>query len=155
MPGKARNCSIANALAVVGERWSLLAMREVSFGVRRFDQIAHNTGASRDILATRLRTLVEAGVLEKQMYEEHPPRYEYVATESGRALQPVLLALMDWGDRFVTEGEPPTVWEHSCGAVLSPRMVCSGCGEPVKAGQSKPLRLGEVPAGKSKTAAKS
>lgn len=156
MPGKARNCSIANALAVVGERWSLLAMREVSFGVRRFDQIALNTGASRDILATRLRTLVEAGVLEKQMYEEHPPRYEYVATEAGRALQPVLLALMDWGDRYVTEGEPPTVWEHSCGEVLSPRMVCAGCGEPVKPGQSKPIRLGEVPeSGKHKTAAKS
>jgi DNA-binding HxlR family transcriptional regulator len=144
MPAKARKCSIANALAVVGERWSLLALREVFFGVRRFDQIALNTGASRDILATRLRTLVESGVLEKQQYEEHPPRYEYVLTESGRALQPVLLALMDWGDRYVTEGEPPTVWEHSCGEVLNPRMVCAACGESVQTGRSKPLRLGEV-----------
>ncbi|MCU1679757.1 MAG: hypothetical protein JWQ81_496 [Amycolatopsis sp.] len=144
MPGKARNCSIANALAVVGERWSLLALREVFFGIRRFDQIVLNTGASRDILATRLRTLVEAGVLQKQQYEQHPPRYEYVLTEAGRALHPVLLALMNWGDHYITEGEPPTVWEHSCGQVLNPRTICAACGEDVKLGRSTPLRLGKV-----------
>ncbi len=113
-----RECSIANALAVVGERWSLLALREVMFGERRFDQIARNTGASRDILAARLRKLVEAGVLEKRQYEQHPPRYEYVPTEAGKALQPILMNLMEWGDRYVTEGPPPTVWEHTCGAEL-------------------------------------
>ncbi|HTF52807.1 MAG TPA: helix-turn-helix domain-containing protein, partial [Pseudonocardia sp.] len=79
-----RECSIANALAVIGERWSLLALREVFFGVRRFDQIQRNTGASRDILAARLRTLVEHGVLRKVQYEQHPPRYEYVLTEAGQ-----------------------------------------------------------------------
>ncbi|ABW14839.1 transcriptional regulator, HxlR family [Parafrankia sp. EAN1pec] len=140
----ARECSIANALAVVGERWSLLALREVLLGARRFDQIVENTGASRDILATRLRSLVAAGVLEKRQYSEHPPRHEYVATESGRALNAVLLGLMDWGDRYVTPGPPPTVWAHSCGAELRPRCVCASCGEQVRLGDTTVVRLGEV-----------
>lgn len=144
MPAQGRTCSIANALAVVGERWSLLALREVMFGVHRFDQIARNTGASRDILTTRLRGLVAAGVLERRQYETRPPRYEYVLTESGRALHTVLLALMEWGDKYVTEGEPPTVWQHDCGAELHSRTVCSACGEEVD--QLTPVRLGGVPA---------
>jgi DNA-binding HxlR family transcriptional regulator len=144
MPAHPRPCSIASALSVVGERWSLLALREVFFGVRRFDQIAANTGASRDILATRLKKLVEFGVLEKEQYEAHPPRHEYVLTEAGRALQPVLLNLMDWGDRYVTEGEPPTVWEHECGAVLRPRTVCDSCGEPLRPGTTHAVRVGGV-----------
>ncbi|SDS28085.1 helix-turn-helix domain-containing protein [Jiangella sp. DSM 45060] len=142
--GSARECSIANALAVVGERWSLLVLREVLLGNVRFDAIATATGGSRDILAARLRTLVDAGVLEKRPYSSQPRRYEYVATESGRALQPVLLALMDWGDRYVTDGPPPTVWEHSCGAELHLAAVCAACGSPVGAGSSRLLRLGGV-----------
>ncbi|TDE08047.1 winged helix-turn-helix transcriptional regulator [Jiangella asiatica] len=141
---RGRECSIANALAVVGERWSLLALREVMLGVTRFDAIAANTGASRDILAARLRTLVDAGVLEKRLYDEHPRRYEYLATESGRALQPVLLGLMEWGDRYVTQGPPPTVWEHACGGELHLRAVCATCGEPVGATPSRLVRLGGV-----------
>jgi DNA-binding HxlR family transcriptional regulator len=135
-----RECSVANALAVVGERWSLLALREIMFGVRRFDQIAQNTGASRDILATRLRKLVESGLLVKQQYEVHPPRYEYVLTESGRALHTVLLTLMAWGDRYVTDGPPPTVWQHSCGEVLAPETICTHCGEPVGEGELTVVR---------------
>src|SRR5437763_9131852 len=122
---RGRECSIADALEVVGERWSLLALREIMLGERRFNQIAENTGASRDILAARLRKLVDAGVLEQRQYESHPPRYEYVPTEAGRALQPILLNLMEWGDRYVTDGPPPTVWEHTCGAELHPRTVCA------------------------------
>ncbi|GAB2993878.1 helix-turn-helix transcriptional regulator [Amycolatopsis acidiphila] len=140
-----RKCSIANALGVVGERWTLLALREVMLGQRRFDQIAANTGASRDILAARLRKLVEHGVLSKEQYEEHPPRYEYVLTEAGQALQPILHGLMQWGDRYVTEGPAPTVWEHTCGAELRTKAVCENCGEPVGAGGSRLVRLGGVP----------
>lgn len=125
-----RVCSIANALAVVGERWSLLALREVFWGVRRFDQIVANTGASRDILAARLRKLVEMGLLERVPYESHPPRYEYILTESGRALHTVLLTLMDWGDRYATQGEPPTVWQHDCGHPLTPVVTCTHCTHP-------------------------
>lgn len=144
MATRGRECSIANALRVIGERWSLLALREIMLGEQRFDQIARNTGASRDILATRLRTLVAAGVLEKRLYEEHPPRYEYVATEAGRALQPILIGLMDWGDRYVTHGPPPTLWRHECGAELHPTTVCAHCGQPIGGGEPELIRLGKV-----------
>lgn len=140
----ARDCSIANALAIVGERWSLLVLREAVFGERRFDQFARNTGASRDILAARLKTLVAAGVLSREQYSDRPVRHEYVLTESGRALRPVLMALMDWGDRYATKGEPPTVWEHECGAVLHPAMACASCGDQVVEGTLRPLRVGQV-----------
>jgi DNA-binding HxlR family transcriptional regulator len=140
-----RECSIANALAVIGERWSLLALREVTFGVRRFDQIARNTGASRDILTTRLRGLVAVGVLAREQYETRPPRYEYVLTDAGQALHTVLLTLMHWGDRHVTDGEPPTVWAHDCGAELRPMTVCAHCGEEVHFTNSRPVRLGALP----------
>jgi DNA-binding HxlR family transcriptional regulator len=145
MPAQGRNCSIANALAVIGERWSLLALREVMFGVRRFDQIARNTGASRDILTTRLRGLVAAGVLERRQYEVRPPRYEYVLTDAGKALNTVLLSLMEWGDKYATDGEPPTVWQHSCGAELHTRTVCAHCGDTIRKEDTKPIRLGGMP----------
>ncbi|MDT3397396.1 helix-turn-helix domain-containing protein [Streptomyces sp. B1866] len=144
MAGTGRECSIANALGVVGERWSLLALREVTLGARRFDQIVRNTGASRDVLAARLRKLVDAGVLEKRPYEDRPPRYEYVPTEAGRALQPILLGLMEWGDRYVTQGPPPTVWEHACGAELHPVTVCAHCHRPLGEGEARAVRLGGV-----------
>ncbi|MEU0881819.1 helix-turn-helix domain-containing protein [Lentzea sp. NPDC005914] len=124
-----RSCSVANALEIVGERWSLLALREVFFGNTRFDQIAANTGVSRDVLAARLKKLVTAGVLEKVQYSTHPPRHEYHLTESGRALHNVLLMLKEWGDQYVTEEPLPLVYEHSCGNVLEPRVVCASCGE--------------------------
>jgi DNA-binding HxlR family transcriptional regulator len=144
MTARGRRCSIANALSVVGERWSLLALREIFFGHRRFDEIVRNTGVSRDILATRLRTLIEAGVLTKEQYDTHPPRYEYVLTEAGRALQPILLNLLEWGDRYVTAGEPPTVWQHTCGAEFHPRTVCAHCGQPIAPGDLTPVRVGAV-----------
>lgn len=146
MPAQGRDCSVANALSVIGERWSLLALREVMLGVRRFDQIARNTGASRDILTTRLRHLEAGGVLARRQYETRPPRYEYVLTEAGEALHTVLLSLMAWGDRFVTEGEPPTVWEHRCGAQLHPKLVCEHCGEEIRTDDITPVRVGRVPA---------
>jgi DNA-binding HxlR family transcriptional regulator len=124
-----RSCSVANALEVVGERWSLLALREVFSGNTRFDQIAANTGASRDVLAARLKKLVAAGVLEKRQYSDHPPRHEYLLTDAGRALRNVLLMLKEWGDEYVTKGPLPLVYEHSCGHVLEPRVVCAHCGE--------------------------
>ncbi len=127
---KPRPCSIADALGVVGEKYSLLVLREVFFGVRRFDAIARNTGAPRDILASRLRRLVEAGVLEKVPYSERPARFEYCPTEAGHDLRPVLIMLMSWGDRHLAD-VPPTVFEHSCGADLDPAVVCRCCGEEV------------------------
>ena len=100
--GAPRVCSIADALDVVGERWSLLVLRELGFGVHRFNDIQVNTGAPRETLALRLRKLEEAGVIERRRYHDHPPRDEYVLTASGRDLAPVLTALREWGERHVT-----------------------------------------------------
>jgi DNA-binding HxlR family transcriptional regulator len=125
--GDPRPCSIANALEVIGEKWSLLTLREVFFGVHRFDQIAMNTGASRDLLTVRLNKLVNAGVLKKVKYNDRPIRYEYHLTPAGQDLQDVLLTLMAWGDKHVTQGRAPTVWMHSCGKRFSPRLTCDEC----------------------------
>ena len=100
--GRPRICSIADALEVVGERWSLLILRELGFGVHRFQDIQVNTGAPRETLALRLRKLEETGVIERRRYSEHPPRDEYVLTDAGRDLSPVLTALREWGERHVT-----------------------------------------------------
>ncbi|MFE6664370.1 winged helix-turn-helix transcriptional regulator [Streptomyces sp. NPDC057697] len=104
LPG--RPCSAAAALHVVGEKWALLAVREIFFGNHRFEAIARNTGAPRDRLAARLRSLEQAGVVERRPYNERPPRYEYHLTDSGRDLAPVIRALLDWGDRWVREDRP-------------------------------------------------
>jgi len=95
-----RICPIADALGLVGERYSLLVLRELSFGVHRFNDIRHNTGAPRETLAGRLRKLEDAGVIERRRYNEHPPRDEYVLTEAGTALVPVLRQLRIWGERY-------------------------------------------------------
>jgi DNA-binding HxlR family transcriptional regulator len=97
-----RICSIADALDLVGERYSLLILRELDLGVTRFSDIRHNTGAPRDTLVTRLRKLEEAGVITRRRYSEHPPRDEYLLTEAGAALKPVLRRMRKWGKRFAT-----------------------------------------------------
>jgi DNA-binding HxlR family transcriptional regulator len=104
--GRPRVCSIADALDVVGERWSLLVLRELGFGVHRFKDIQVNTGAPRETLALRLRKLEDAGVIERRRYCDHPPRDEYVLTPAGRDLLPVLGALREWGERHVTSARP-------------------------------------------------
>ncbi|MGF7237956.1 MAG: winged helix-turn-helix transcriptional regulator [Frankia sp.] len=128
-----RRCGIADALRVVGERWSLLAVREISLGVHRFSQIAVNTGAPRDILTARLRTLEGLGVVERRQYSERPPRFEYRLTDAGRALMPVLHALRQWGDDWLND-EPPMRFDHSCGDVFYPQTHCRACGEPLRPG---------------------
>src|SRR6195952_1814283 len=94
-----RECTIAASLQILGERWTLLAVREMIYGVNRFDQITANTGAARNILADRLRTLQTEGIVERRQYSEHPPRFEYHLTEAGLELAPVLLALRQWGEK--------------------------------------------------------
>ncbi|MFE7528581.1 winged helix-turn-helix transcriptional regulator [Kitasatospora sp. NPDC057542] len=125
-----RPCSIAAALSVVGDRWALLAVREVTFGNHRFSEIARNTGAPRDRLAARLKSLVAAGVLEQREYRKSPPRSDYHLTEAGRELVPVLSALRAWGDRWAVEEPPLTVAHH--GHAIRHRVVCATCGEPVR-----------------------
>ena len=134
-----RACSIARALEIVGEKWALLAVREVFLGNRRFDEMVRMTGAPRDTLAARLRTLVGAGILERRQYSDRPARYEYRLTEAGRDLYPVIASLMRWGDLHLAGDDgPPLVVEHHCGHRLVPQLVCEACGEPVDARHTKP-----------------
>jgi DNA-binding HxlR family transcriptional regulator len=129
-----RPCSAAAALAVIGEKWSLLVVRELAFGVHRFDSIVQNTGAPRDILTNRLRSLERSGVVEKRQYSERPPRFEYHLTEAGRELRPILLSLGQWGTRWAADA-PPVHWEHTCGETLELAHTCKACGEAVTGGR--------------------
>ena len=106
-PDAPRVCSIADALDLVGERYSLLILREIGFGVHRFNDIRHNTGAPRETLAIRLRKLEDVGVISRRRYSEHPPRDEYLLTEAGEALMPVLRQLRGWGERFAAVPRRP------------------------------------------------
>jgi DNA-binding HxlR family transcriptional regulator len=135
-----RVCSIARTLEIVGEKWALLAVREIAFGNKRFDEMVRRTGAPRDTLAARLKGLVAAGILERRQYSEHPARYEYRLTEAGRDLYPVIMTLMSWGDRHLAGPEgPPRALEHSCGHRLVPQLVCEACGEPVDPRDTRPV----------------
>ena len=125
---------MAGALDVVGEKWSLLVVRELLLGCRRFNDIAANTGAPRDILTSRLRRLEDLGVVERRAYSERPPRHEYLLTDAGRDLRPVIMTLKHWGDQHVMHRHMPPVLEHSCGATFEPKMACAACGEPVTRG---------------------
>ncbi|HVT21513.1 MAG TPA: helix-turn-helix domain-containing protein [Mycobacteriales bacterium] len=126
-------CSVAAALDVIGEKWSLLVVRELILGVNRFNEIAANTGAPRDILTTRLRRLEELGVIEREEYSARPPRYSYLLTKKGRDLRPIVTALKDWGDTHVMGQVMPPVLEHSCGAPFRPAIHCAACGEKATA----------------------
>ena len=128
-PATPRHCSVAAALDVIGEKWSLLVIRELFLGVRRFNDIAANTGAPRDILTARLRRLEELGVIERRVYSQRPLRYIYALTPAGKDLRPVLMALKHWGDTHVMGEHLPPVLQHSCGAVFEPRTHCAECGE--------------------------
>jgi DNA-binding HxlR family transcriptional regulator len=123
-------CSIAGALEVVGERWSLLIVRDVFLGLRRFDEIQENLGIARNVLQTRLTRLQEHGVLEKRLYQERPPRYEYRLTDKGLDLWPTIVALMQWGDRHAELPAGPVVLlEHrGCGGAIDEHRVCEACG---------------------------
>lgn len=129
-PFDGQNCSIAGTLAIVGERWTLLVMREVLLGRRRFAEIRRQTGIATNILSDRLDTLVERGLLERRRAGES---VEYVPTRRGVDLNPVLVALMQWGDRHLAgEAGPPRVLVHAaCGHDADPRLTCAHCGEPI------------------------
>jgi DNA-binding HxlR family transcriptional regulator len=122
---------VAATLNLVGEKWALLAIREIAFGNRRFDQIARNTGAPRDRLAARLRTLEAAGVIARHQYSDHPPRYEYELTQSGEDLRLVLMALRAWGDKWAVD-TPPVTFTHSCGHAADAVMTCRHCGGEIE-----------------------
>lgn len=126
-------CSVAQALEIVGEWWTLLIVRDAFFGVRRFEDFQRRLGVSRSVLTNRLNRLVDEGVFATREYETRPRRVEYLLTDKGRDLFPVLIALQQWGDSWANE-KPPVVLRHrACGKRSRPQLVCSACGEPVTA----------------------
>ena len=127
--------SVGRALALVGERWTLLILRESFFGVRRYGRLARNLNIPRPTLSARLRTLVDAGLLERVQYTRNPDRHEYRLTDAGRDLFPAIVALMRWGDthRAVPDGPPIVLRHNSCGEIADPRLTCRRCGEEIDA----------------------
>jgi DNA-binding HxlR family transcriptional regulator len=126
----AMDCSVAQCLEVVGEWWSMLIIRDTFLGVTRFDDFQRRLGISRNILNDRLNTLVDAGVLTRVPYSEHPPRHDYRLTDKGRDLWPVITAMRQWGDRYAApDGPPMRVTHRACGAVTEAVLVCASCGE--------------------------
>ena len=125
------NCSVAQALEQVGEWWTLMIVRDALLGVTRFEDFHDRLGISRNILATRLDALVEDGILERRPYSEHPPRHDYVLTAKGRDLWKVMVAVRQWGDRWITgKGHEPTILIHDrCGKRVTAELHCSACGE--------------------------
>jgi DNA-binding HxlR family transcriptional regulator len=143
------NCSIRRTLEIVGERWTLLILREAFFGVRRFDDFVRNVGCPRDVLSARLKTLVANGILERVPYREAGARarHEYQPTPKGQQLVPSLLALMEWGDRWAADADGPAVAvSHAeCGEPVDVQLRCAGGHGPLDAGD---LRIQPGPGAK-------
>lgn len=124
VPG--RPCSIATSLSIIGERWTLLVVREIGLGNTRFSQIASATGAPRDILTARLRGMEANNIVFRKRYSEHPPRYEYRLTDAGEDLFPLLAMMRAWGDRWLVD-EPPVAFTHTCGHEIAVVPRCPHC----------------------------
>ena len=126
-------CSVARSLEVVGERWTLLILRDALLDLRRFDQFQESLGVASNVLSARLERLCAEGLLERRVYQERPPRHEYVLTEKGRALGPAVIMLMKWGDRYYAgeEGPPRLTLHRGCGGEVDDRLRCTRCRERV------------------------
>jgi len=124
-------CSAARTLELVGERWTLLILRDAFLGIRRFGEFQQSLGVARNVLAARLDRLVDEGVLERRRYQERPERFEYRLTEKGIALWPVLIALTQWGDAYAAEdqGAPMLFHHRDCGGTLDDHLSCTACGQ--------------------------
>ncbi|WP_375569858.1 helix-turn-helix domain-containing protein [Seohaeicola saemankumensis] len=130
---KDENCSFARALSVVGDRWTLMILRDCFLKVRRFEDFQSRLGMGRGILADRLKKLTDEFILTKIAYQQNPTRYEYRLTERGLDLFPVIISLVHWGDvhKIDKKGKPVQHVHLGCGQTFEPIMCCSECGEPV------------------------
>jgi DNA-binding HxlR family transcriptional regulator len=128
-------CSIARTVGIVGERWTPLILRDLFVGITRFEDLRRDLGIASNVLADRLRTLREHDIVETRVYQDNPTRTEYVLTERGRDLYPVLTMLLAWGDRWLAapEGPPLTVVHRDCGQVTEGVVVCCHCAAPLSA----------------------
>lgn len=128
------NCSVAQCLEVIGEWWTMLIVRDAFLGVTRFEDFHERLGISRNVLNQRLAHLIDAGVLERVPYSDHPPRSDYRLTDKGRDLWHVLTAMRQWGDRWAADDGPPLEIVHkACGHVAEAVATCSACGGPLRA----------------------
>jgi DNA-binding HxlR family transcriptional regulator len=127
------HCSVARTVDVIGEWWTPLIVRDAFYGRRRFEDFQRSLGLARNVLAARLERLVETGIMERVRYQEHPPRDEYVLTEKGRDLFPVIAALLAWGDKWTAgpAGPPLLLIHEPCGQPGTLRATCDRCGEPM------------------------
>ena len=133
-------CSIEATLKTVGDRWTLLILRNIFRGIKRFETIQQDLGVARNLLSKRLQHLVENGVIERFLYQEKPNRYEYRLTNKGRALSPSLIALMQWGDQWCSSAEPPVkLIHHTCGSPLTHSVKCDTCETDVRADEIRSL----------------
>ena len=138
-----QQCSLARAISVLGDRWTLLILRDCFLRVRRFEQFQSRLGIARRVLAERLDKLVEKGVLKRVAYQERPLREEYRLTEMGLDLYPVIMSLVHWGDKHLAgdRGAPILHQHKTCGQDFVPVLTCSECGEPVSPQDVRP-RMG-------------
>jgi DNA-binding HxlR family transcriptional regulator len=126
-------CSIAATLAAVGDRWTLLILRDLFRGVRRFERLHQDLGIARNLLTDRLQRLVDLEIVHRVPYQDRPVRHEYHLTTKGADLSPALVALMHWGDRWYAVDGPPTLLVHdACGTPLDQAVSCPACHEPVR-----------------------
>ena len=145
------NCSLARTLAVIGDRWTLLVLRDAFLRVRRFEDFENSLGIARRVLSERLALLVEHGILAKVPYQERPTRYEYRLTGKGLDLYPVIISLVHWGDKhYAGKKGPPLLHTHlACGHDFKSVMACGACGEPLNA---KDVRVRPGPGAKKRAA---
>ena len=127
-------CSVARALSVVGDRWTLLIIRDAFLGLTRFHEFEDNLGLPKKVLSERLQRLVDEHIFERRLYEERPERHEYLLTEKGRGLWRVLAHLLMWGDEhYADKAGPPRLLRHrDCGGRLDEALRCKKCGAEVK-----------------------
>ena len=129
-----QSCTVARAVAQVGDEWTLLIVREMFLGTRRFDEFLRLTGMSSHLLSQRLKKLEAQGSIRRERYSERPPRHEYRLTGKGRELWTVIIALKQWGDRWLGAQDTPVQIVHKiCGQITKPQMTCPDCGEPIDA----------------------
>src|SRR3954454_20758254 len=142
-----QNCSIAATLELIGERWTILIVRDAFLGIRRFDDFQSHVGIARNVLNARLNRLVDEGLLRRVPYQQRPERFEYRLTSKAVDLWPVLLALLKWGDKHAFPAGPPGVLgQGDGGAGLDARRICAKCGKPLEANDVVPeLGPGALP----------
>jgi DNA-binding HxlR family transcriptional regulator len=146
---EAMNCSVAQCLEVIGEWWTPLILRDLFMGVSRFDDFHTRLGISRNILAERLNRLVDHGIIERALYQEHPERFSYKLTEKGAALWKVVTAMREWGDRWAAPQGPSVQLVHrACGQVTTLALVCDHCGARL---ERRDARLVDGPGARGKS----